>query len=211
MNMYNYLLEKAAKLDNSLDRLVQIAIFTSVRAAIFNGRVRKPFNSLLGETYEIVTPSYRMICEQVSHHPPISAVHTQGDGYLYEKSYVVKVHFNGRTASFEDTWPGILTLSLDNDEKEVYTIKNPKNVIGNLIIGEMYVEPAGTCEVINNTTGEKALIEFAGRGYFSSQKDGIKITIKSASNDSMYEINGQYTDTLELKNLSTGEVSECFK
>ena len=36
-------------------------------------RHKKPFNPHLGETYELVTEDYRMISEQVSHHPPISA------------------------------------------------------------------------------------------------------------------------------------------
>lgn len=33
----------------------------------------KPFNPILGETFEIITPEYNYFAEQVSHHPPISA------------------------------------------------------------------------------------------------------------------------------------------
>ena len=34
----------------------------------------KPFNPLLGETYELFIPGkLKFIAEQVSHHPPISA------------------------------------------------------------------------------------------------------------------------------------------
>ena len=36
-------------------------------------RLLKPFNPLLGETWEFLTDNYRVVTEQVSHHPPISA------------------------------------------------------------------------------------------------------------------------------------------
>jgi len=43
----------------------------------------KPFNPLLGETFELFVPGkYKYFSEQVSHHPPISASITLGDkGY----------------------------------------------------------------------------------------------------------------------------------
>jgi hypothetical protein len=37
------------------------------------GRTSKPFNPLLGETYELVSPSFRYFNEVVSHHPPVLA------------------------------------------------------------------------------------------------------------------------------------------
>ena len=44
-------------------------------------RLGKPFNPLLGETYEIVTSKFRYFSESVSHHPPIFAINCQGAGY----------------------------------------------------------------------------------------------------------------------------------
>lgn len=41
------------------------------------GRMQKPFNPLLGETFELVTPDFRLIGEAVSHHPPIVAFNVQ--------------------------------------------------------------------------------------------------------------------------------------
>ena len=35
----------------------------------------KPFNAMLGETYEIVDGDVLCLCEQVSHHPPITATY----------------------------------------------------------------------------------------------------------------------------------------
>lgn len=47
-------------------------------------RLKKPFNPMLGETYELVTEDYRLFAEQVSHHPPISAYIQQGKGYIFK-------------------------------------------------------------------------------------------------------------------------------
>ena len=38
----------------------------------------KPFNPLLGETYELVNDQLELLSEQVSHHPPISANYCRG-------------------------------------------------------------------------------------------------------------------------------------
>ena len=46
------------------------------------GRTRKPFNPLLGETYELVESGsdgggIRHLSEQVGHHPPMTAFHCE--------------------------------------------------------------------------------------------------------------------------------------
>ena len=62
-------------------------------------RTKKPFNPMLGETYELVTEHFKFMSEQVSHHPPISAYIQEGNGYtltgcMYTKS---KLGFGGGT------------------------------------------------------------------------------------------------------------------
>jgi len=44
-------------------------------------RLGKPFNPLLGETYELVTPEFQFFGEMVSHHPPICVFNCQGKNY----------------------------------------------------------------------------------------------------------------------------------
>lgn len=43
-------------------------------------RFKKPFNPILGETYEFVSKDFRFVAEQVSHHPPITAFQFEGEG-----------------------------------------------------------------------------------------------------------------------------------
>ena len=91
-------------------------------------RALKPFNSLLGETFELVTPDYRCIMEQVSHHPPIGALHTQGKNFILEKTIDCKIKFTGKA----------LTV---NDVTDHYFKLFPPSLKGHLIIGETYLEP----------------------------------------------------------------------
>ena len=45
------------------------------------GRTSKPFNPMLGETFEYVTKDIKFYSETVSHHPPIFAMNIQTDSY----------------------------------------------------------------------------------------------------------------------------------
>lgn len=81
VNEYCELLDRAAQEPNSLFRLALIASFNVSRFNTIKDRTLKPFNSLLGETYELVTSKFRHFSEQVSHHPPITAFHIQSSHF----------------------------------------------------------------------------------------------------------------------------------
>lgn len=78
---YNELLDRAAQETTSQKRLAMVTAYMVARSSSLIGRMQKPFNSLLGETYELVTANYRLISEQVSHHPPITAYHCESSNY----------------------------------------------------------------------------------------------------------------------------------
>ncbi|KAI1230370.1 hypothetical protein IHE44_0010351 [Lamprotornis superbus] len=65
---------------------VYVAAFAvSAYASTYYRAGSKPFNPVLGETYECVRPDrgFRFISEQVSHHPPISACHAESDNFVF--------------------------------------------------------------------------------------------------------------------------------
>lgn len=82
---YTDLLDIAADRHDSLERLVYVAAFAASEYASTIGRVAKPFNPLLGETFEYVRPDkgYRFFIEQVSHHPPIGAAWAESTKWDY--------------------------------------------------------------------------------------------------------------------------------
>lgn len=70
---YENLLVKANQEPNQLKRLLYVAAFSIAQYKCSDKRLCKPFNPILGETFELKRPSYLYFGEQVSHHPPISA------------------------------------------------------------------------------------------------------------------------------------------
>ena len=74
---YTCLLDKAAKCDDPLEQMAYVAAFSVSNYATSADRLTKPFNPMLGETFEIdrlEDLGFRSIIEQVSHHPPAGAM-----------------------------------------------------------------------------------------------------------------------------------------
>lgn len=82
---YTDLLNVAAERADPTERMVYVAAFAASEYASTIGRVAKPFNPLLGETYEYVRPDkgYRFFIEQVSHHPPVGAAFAESAKWDY--------------------------------------------------------------------------------------------------------------------------------
>ena len=85
-------------------------------------RLNKPFNPLLGETFECITPKFRYFSESVSHHPPVSAFYFESvDQQMYmEASLWTKSKFLGLSIGVHMIGKGVITL-LDHDEDYVVT------------------------------------------------------------------------------------------
>ena len=82
----------AAMIDDPCQRMLMMAAFAISSYSSSYYRVgHKPFNPLLGETYECVRDDkgFRFIGEQVSHHPPISACHADSKNYVFWQGYLL--------------------------------------------------------------------------------------------------------------------------
>lgn len=76
-----------------------LASFVKPRFRFFSlFRHSKPFNPLLGETYEFVNHAgkYCVVSEQVSHHPPVTALHAESDKWIFWEEYKLDIKFRGQ-------------------------------------------------------------------------------------------------------------------
>lgn len=76
---YHELLDKAARCDSSLEQMCLVAAFSVSSYSTTVHRTAKPFNPLLGETYELDRLEefgYRSLCEQVTAWPQGDSVCT---------------------------------------------------------------------------------------------------------------------------------------
>lgn len=102
-------------------------------------RLNKPFNPLLGETFEfeIESSQTRVVYEQVSHHPPVSAWHAESPHYVMHGTINPKLRFWGK--SIEVKPEGCITLVLKKTN-EVYTWKSVNCCVHNIIVGKIWFE-----------------------------------------------------------------------
>ncbi|KAI6222957.1 Oxysterol-binding protein-related protein 3 [Aphelenchoides fujianensis] len=74
--------------EDAAERLLAVVGFVLSGAAGVGGRRRKPFNPLLGETFDFVSDDrWKYHAEQVSHHPPVSACHAEGAGWTWWQTF----------------------------------------------------------------------------------------------------------------------------
>ncbi|XP_010539671.1 PREDICTED: oxysterol-binding protein-related protein 2A-like [Tarenaya hassleriana] len=148
---YSYLLDRAyeyGKSGNNLLRALNVAAFAVSGYASTEGRHCKPFNPLLGETYEADYPEkgIRFFSEKVSHHPTIIACHCEGKGWKFWGDTNLRSKFWGRSIQVEPS--GVLTLEFDDGE--MFQWSKVTTTIYNIILGKLYCDHHGVMEIRGN-------------------------------------------------------------
>lgn len=130
----------------------------------------KPFNPLLGETFELINDNYEFLSEQVSHHPPVSANYARGkkSNYIYWNNQKTNTKFNGKGMDLTHQYRTYVDLP---DFKERYEIQNPQMSIHNLIVGTMYIDIGGTLKVkILEQPNLACQVRFHKKGWISREE-----------------------------------------
>ncbi|XP_073298847.1 oxysterol-binding protein-related protein 2A-like isoform X4 [Primulina huaijiensis] len=148
---YSHLLDQAyehGKAGNSLLRILNVAAFAVSGYASSEGRLCKPFNPLLGETYEADYPEkgIRFFSEKVSHHPTLIACHCEGRGWKFWGDTNLKSKFWGRSIQLDP----VGTLTLEFDDGEIFQWSKVTTSIYNLILGNIYCDHHGTMNIQGN-------------------------------------------------------------
>mmetsp|Transcript_16113 Transcript_16113/g.17907 ORF Transcript_16113/g.17907 Transcript_16113/m.17907 type:complete len:557 (+) Transcript_16113:17-1687(+) len=193
---YVNLLEKATKEKNSMKRLLYVLGFAVSSYASTNERLTKPFNSLLGETFDYVSPwdKFRVVAEQVSHHPPVTAFHADSADWTYFGHAGVDSKFWGR--SMEVYPKNEITIILKNWEDE-YCWNRVTTVINNLLFGSKWLDHYGKMKLKNNKTGDNVVLQFKKRGWSKSTYGVVSGTAyRGSDGEAIYKIDGYWQDKL---------------
>lgn len=97
--MYICFLNRAADCADSCEKMAFVAAFTISSYSTTASRTGKPFNPLLGETYECDRTDdlgWRAISEQVSHHPPMVAQYCEGRKWRCWQEFTMASKFRGK-------------------------------------------------------------------------------------------------------------------
>ncbi|KAI1620449.1 Oxysterol-binding protein-domain-containing protein [Exophiala viscosa] len=196
---YADLLDIAADRPDSTERLVYVAAFAASEYASTIGRVAKPFNPLLGETYEYVRPDkgYRFFIEQVSHHPPIGAAHAESARWDYWGESAVRSKFYGRSFDINPLGTWFLRLRPSSGAPpELYTWKKVTSSVVGIITGNPTVDNYGPMEIKNWTTGEVCVLDFKQRGWKASSAFQVFGKVVDAKGVTKWSIGGRWNDKI---------------
>ncbi|KAK9447150.1 oxysterol binding protein [Limtongia smithiae] len=219
---YSSLLDTASKSSvASGEQMMYVAAFAV--STLANNRsnaraLRKPFNPLLNETYELVREDmgFRFLSEKVSHRPPVMATFAESQQWSYSFCPQPSQKFWGKSA--EIIIEGQVRVSIFGDPGEVgtpsitpvvYTYSMPTTYLRNMLAGEKYIEPVGQM-IVSASSGHRAVIEFKSKSIFSGQRvDEVTVKIfKPSTTDGCIErvsMHGRWTSEL-LRDSDNSEV-----
>lgn len=164
---YSELLNRAADASTPEEALCFLAALAVSAYATTSCRTSKPFNPLLGETYEFDRMSdlgWRSIAEQVSHHPPISALHVESERWTYYHDFSMTSKFRGK---YLQIFPIGTSHCIFKETGHHYTWNKVCTTVHNIIVGKLWVDQSGEITLKEHTTGATGNVKFHPYSYFS--------------------------------------------
>uniref|UniRef100_A0A672KTA9 Oxysterol-binding protein n=1 Tax=Sinocyclocheilus grahami TaxID=75366 RepID=A0A672KTA9_SINGR len=191
---YCHLLDTAANTHDPHMRMVYIAAFAvSAYACSFTRAGGKPFNPILGETYECLRPDkgFHFIAEQVSHHPPVSACHCESKNYTFWQDVRWKNKFWGK--SMEIVPMGVTRLELFADR---YEWSKVTSCIHNILSGQRWIEHYGEISIKHSTTmGDVSLCKSRSGGLNANEVEGM---VTDSNGRVIHSLFGKWNEALYL-------------
>ncbi|XP_027889346.1 oxysterol-binding protein 2 isoform X2 [Xiphophorus couchianus] len=196
---YHELLDKAARCESSLEQMCLVAAFSVSSYSTTVHRTAKPFNPLLGETYELDRLEefgYRSLCEQVSHHPPAAAHHViSRRGWTLRQEITIASKFRGKYLSIMPL--GVIHLHFHSSGNH-YVWRKVTSTVHNIIVGRLWIDQSGDIEIINHTTKETCQLKFIPYSYFSRDVPR-KVTgvVADSKGQAHYILSGTWDEKME--------------
>ncbi|XP_063740176.1 oxysterol-binding protein 1 isoform X7 [Eleginops maclovinus] len=207
---YYELLDKAAKCQSSLEQMCYVAAFTVSSYSTTVHRTGKPFNPLLGETFELdrlKDCGYRSLCEQVSHHPPAAAHHALSEkGWTLRQEITLASKFRGKYLSIMPL--GSIQCLFDKSENH-YSWKKVTTTVHNIIVGKLWIDQSGEIDVVNHKTGDRCHLKFAPYSYFSRDVPR-KVTgvVTDKDGKAHYVLSGTWDEKMEFSRIMQSSKGE---
>lgn len=218
---YSHLLTHASTISDSTLRLLYVAVFTAAPYASTINRVAKPFNPLLGETYEITNEEekFRFLTEQVSHHPPICATMGESPRWdFYGESHVSST-FNGRSFNIKHLGKWFVHMRPDivdpnntetKIEEEVYSFMKPDNSVIGILVGKPEVDNVGGARIENHTTGDYCILNYKPRGWTMAGAYEVRGEIFDKDGKKKWVLGGHWNDAIYAKKCNNDEQTTDF-
>lgn len=175
--------------------------------------VKKPLNAFLGELFlgkweDEELGETRLVSEQVSHHPPITACYIWNDkhGVRAEGFTEQEITFSGNVSIKQK---GYAILHVDKYDED-YLMPVPNVKVKGILGGRPYPELAGSYSLISST-GYVSHIKFEGKSMWGGgEKNGFEARMFHADrpNETLYEAEGVWNGESTFEDARTGKQIE---
>ncbi|XP_026529418.1 oxysterol-binding protein-related protein 3 isoform X7 [Notechis scutatus] len=194
---YSELLDKAAFTPNSFERMVYVAAFAvSAYASSYYRAGSKPFNPVLGETYERICEDkgFQFFSEQVSHHPAISACHAESDNFIFWQDIRWKNKFWGK--SIEIVPIGTTHVILPGF-KDHYEWNKVTSCIHNILNGQRWIEHYGEIIIKNlNDDSCHCKLTFVKTKYWNRSVHDIEGNVLDKNGKVVHRLFGKWHENI---------------
>ncbi|GAB1861944.1 Oxysterol-binding protein 1 [Camponotus japonicus] len=196
---YADILDRAAECTDSYEQMAYVAAFTISSYSTTATRTGKPFNPLLGETYECDRTDdlgWRAISEQVSHHPPMLAQYCEGKKWRCWQEFTMASKFRGKYLQVIPL--GTAHLEFDIGQQH-YTWRKVTTTVHNIIVGKLWVDQSGDMDIVNHKEGIKCHLKYIPYSYFSrdSQRK-VKGVVMNSNKEVKWVVQGTWDAKIEI-------------
>ncbi|XP_052861291.1 oxysterol-binding protein 1 isoform X3 [Anopheles cruzii] len=198
---YSEILDKAAQTKDTCEQLAYVTAFTVSSYSTTSNRTGKPFNPLLGETYECDRTDdlgWRCINEQVSHHPPMAAQYCEGRGWRCWQEFTMTSKFRGKYIQIVPLGYAHVEFPATGNR---YTWRKVTTTVHNIIVGKLWVDNHGEMEIFGerNAKGVKCHLKYLPYSYFTRDTQRrVKGVVMDNANQVKWVINGTWDSKIEI-------------
>ncbi|XP_048132960.1 oxysterol-binding protein-related protein 4C-like isoform X2 [Rhodamnia argentea] len=195
-------LRRCCRAESPLERLTSVVAWSisAMRPLIFGVA---PYNPILGETHHVSRGNLNVLLEQVSHHPPVSALHATDDREELEVIWCQHPvpRFYGTSVETEVHGKRQLKLLALG---ETYVMNAPKLLIRFLPVPG--VDWVGNVRITCQETGLGAELCYRAPSLIGRNRRSIKGKIIDLSSlKTLYEVDGHWDSTVTAKDVRNGE------
>ncbi|XP_013874879.1 oxysterol-binding protein-related protein 7 isoform X2 [Austrofundulus limnaeus] len=203
---YPDLLDIANHTEDPFERMVYVAAFSISGYAWATWRYRyKPFNPILGETYENHREDrgFYYVSEQVCHHPPVSACHAESENFTFWQDQRWKNKFWGKSVEIISTGLVNVTLPRYGDH---YVWNKAVTCIHNVLSQQRWLEQYGEVVIRNKNSDEcTCKITFVKSRYWSSDstKNEVQGAVLNRAGEVVHRFGGLWHEGIFCDTLPT--------
>ncbi|KAM8840510.1 oxysterol-binding protein-related protein 3-like [Spinachia spinachia] len=194
---YSELLDTANHTRDPYQRMVFVATFAiTAYASTYHRAGCKPFNPVLGETYECDRPDkgFRFIAEQVSHHPPVSACHSDSRNFAFWQDVRWKNKFWGKSMEIVPMGTTHVTLPAFGDH---YEWNKVTSCIHNILSGQRWIEHYGEMSIKNlSSEACQCKVTFVKARSWSSTVNEIEGVVTDSDGKVVHSIFGKWHESV---------------